>query len=148
MGELGKNRRKEVRESLFSACMAGRGFASARPCILGFSQKYSVFHPSVLLWPKKVPCSSSVKACFSSFRLFITIGPYQATGSRRGIPETSSIRTPSAPLAIFISSPLSNKTSVRLTASFGGVVSCQRSASVGWEKGSCSSEKQALPSYT
>jgi len=36
----------------------------------------------------KVPLRNSVNACCSSASVFITIGPYQATGSSIGLPET------------------------------------------------------------
>ena len=42
----------------------------------------------------KVPLRSSVTACCSSACVFITIGPYQATGSSIGLPETSRKRMP------------------------------------------------------
>ena len=44
----------------------------------------------------KVPSRSSRAACRSSACVFITIGPYQATGSRSGFPETSRNRIPSS----------------------------------------------------
>ena len=40
----------------------------------------------------KVPSRSSRAACRSSACVFITIGPYQAMGSRSGRPETSNNR--------------------------------------------------------
>src|ERR1051326_7328371 len=62
----------------------------------------------------KVPLRSSVKACCSSASVFITIGPYQATGSSIGLPDTSKNRTPSSPASTVTSSPRSNSTSERL----------------------------------
>ena len=44
----------------------------------------------------KVPSRSSPAACRSSACVFITIGPYQAMGSRSGFPETSRNRIPSS----------------------------------------------------
>ena len=44
-----------------------------------------------------VPLRSSLTACCSSACVFITIGPYQATGSSIGLPETSRNRMPSSP---------------------------------------------------
>src|SRR5215469_17016293 len=45
----------------------------------------------------KVPSRSSATACCISAGAFITIGPYQATGSAMGRPETSRKRTPCSP---------------------------------------------------
>ena len=45
----------------------------------------------------KVPLRSSPTACCSSACVFMTIGPYQATGSSIGLPETSRKRMPSSP---------------------------------------------------
>ena len=64
----------------------------------------------------KVPSRSSRAACCSSACVFITIGPYQATGSRSGFPETSRNRIPSSPAWTVTSSPLSKRTSERLPA--------------------------------
>src|SRR4026208_236616 len=44
-----------------------------------------------------VPLRSSVSACCSSVFVFITIGPYHATGSSIGLPRTSREPSPSAP---------------------------------------------------
>src|SRR5271166_4294004 len=46
---------------------------------------------------RKVPSWSSVNACRSCSCVFITIGPYHATGSSSGFPETSRNRIPSSP---------------------------------------------------
>ena len=46
--------------------------------------------------------------------MFITIGPYQATGSCSGLPETSKKRIPSSPACTATFAPESNKTSERL----------------------------------
>src|SRR5690349_12115574 len=69
---------------------------------------------------RNVPFSSSLKAFSSSNCVFITIGPYHATGSFKGFPETRRKRTPSLPASTVISSPLPNTTRDRLPASFGG----------------------------
>jgi len=45
----------------------------------------------------KLPACSSDIACRSSSCVFITMGPYQATGSSIGLPETSKNRMPSSP---------------------------------------------------
>ncbi len=50
-------------------------------------------------------------AVCNSACVFITMGPYQATGSSSGLPETSRKRMPSGPAWTTISSPRSNKTS-------------------------------------
>ena len=47
---------------------------------------------------RNVPSLSWAKACRSSSWVFMTIGPYQATGSLRGWPDTSKNRTPSSPV--------------------------------------------------
>lgn len=56
------------------------------------------------------PCRSAI-ACLSCSCVFITIGPYQATGSSIGLPDTSRKRMPSVPACTVISSPRSNSTS-------------------------------------
>src|SRR5262249_20902422 len=84
---------------------------------------------------KNVPFSSSLKACRSSSCVFITMGPYQATGSSSGLPETSRKRMPSSPACTATSSPRSNRTSERLSASEGGAVSSQPTPSVGTASG-------------
>src|SRR5689334_5253411 len=61
-----------------------------------------------------VPLRSSLTACCSSALVFITIGPYQATGSSIGLPETRRKRMPSSPACTVTSSPRSNTTSDRL----------------------------------
>ena len=62
----------------------------------------------------KVPSRSSRATCCSSTWVFITVGPYQATGSRSGFSETSRNRIPSSPASTVTSSPLSKRTSDRL----------------------------------
>ena len=59
----------------------------------------------------KVPSCNSETACRSCSCVFITIGPYHATGSSIGLPDTSRNRMPSSPACTTISSPRSNSTS-------------------------------------
>src|ERR1051326_7745421 len=84
-------------------------------------------HRSPLLYEsfclRNLPVSSSSKACRSCSCVFITMGPYHATGSCSGFPETSRNRIPSSPACTVTSSPLSKSTRERLSASVGGVVS-------------------------
>ena len=83
---------------LFSASWAGQGrAAAARPTIAAPARKtreWPIAQPSRACLAK-VPFSKSSKAVFSSSRVFITMGPYQATGSRSGWPETRMKRTAS-----------------------------------------------------
>src|SRR5438128_6727969 len=65
----------------------------------------------------KVPFRRSLNACCSSCCVFITIGPYHATGSSIGLPETSRNRIPSSPAWTTTSSPRSKSTSERLPVS-------------------------------
>src|SRR6266446_1762321 len=97
---------------------------------------------------RKVPFSSSVKACRSCSCVFITMGPYQATGSSRGLPETSRKRMPSSPACTMTSSPRSNRTSERLSAVEGGAVSSQPTDSVGTERGSLALQNFPEPAKT
>ena len=53
--------------------------------------------PRVVQSWMKVPARSSLTACCSSLCAFITIGPYQATGSLIGLPDTSRKRMPCSP---------------------------------------------------
>src|SRR3954469_18711102 len=84
---------------------------------------------------RNVPCSSSRNACCSSCCVFITIGPYQATGSSSGLPETRRKRIPSSPACTLTSSPRSKTTSDRFSASVGGGVSAHPTLSVGTANG-------------
>ena len=52
-----------------------------------------------------VPLRNSLAACCSSACVFITIGPYHATGSSIGRPETSRKRMPCSPACTTTSSP-------------------------------------------
>src|SRR5580704_16754468 len=61
-----------------------------------------------------VPLLSSATARCSSAWVFITIGPYHATGSSSGLPDTSRNLMPPSPASTVTSSPLSNSTSERL----------------------------------
>src|SRR5579863_8243818 len=84
---------------------------------------------------KNVPSSSSSYACRSCSCVFITIGPYHATGSRSGLPDTNRNRIPSSRACTDTSSPLSKSTSARLSASLGSDVSAHPTPSVGTASG-------------
>src|ERR1700730_8712641 len=85
---------------------------------------------------KNAPFSNSWNACWSCCCVFITIGPYHATGSSSGFPETSRKRIQSLPACTVTSSPRSKSISERLSASVGGVTSDHLIASVGTANGS------------
>src|SRR6266436_8768169 len=97
---------------------------------------------------KNVPRSSSSNACRNSACEFITIGPYHATGSSNGLPETSRKRKPSSPACTITSSPRSKSTSERLSASAGGFVSSQPTDSVGTASGSEALQNFPVPEKT
>ena len=59
----------------------------------------------------KSPVCSSAIAWRSCSCVFITMGPYHATGSSIGLPDTSRNRIPCAPACTTISSPRSKSTS-------------------------------------
>src|SRR5579864_1030167 len=84
---------------------------------------------------KNVPFSSSWNASRNCSCVFITIGPYHATGSCSGLPETSRKRMPSSPACTVTSSPLSKRMRERLSACEGGAVSSQFTLSVGTANG-------------
>src|SRR5213079_2736651 len=84
---------------------------------------------------RKVPSCNSSNAARSCSCVFITIGPYQATGSSSGFPDTRRNRIPSSPACTVTSSPRANSTSERLSASLGGAVSDQPTPSVGTASG-------------
>src|SRR5262249_18166435 len=84
---------------------------------------------------RNVPCSSSSNACRSCSCVFITIGPYQATGSSSGLPEIRRNRIPPSPACTVTSSPGSKSRSERLSAFGGGAVSAHPTLSVGTERG-------------
>jgi len=50
--------------------------------------------PYIPVFLMKVPSRYSLKASSSSASVFITIGPYQAIGSCKGLPEINSRRVP------------------------------------------------------
>src|SRR3984957_20727437 len=84
---------------------------------------------------KNIPSCNSAKACRNCSCVFITIGPYHATGSPSGFPETSRKRIPSSPACTSTSSPRSKTTSDRFSASDGGFVSSHPTPSVGTASG-------------
>jgi len=84
---------------------------------------------------KNVPSRSSVNAWRNSSCVFITIGPYQATGSLSGCSEISKKWTPSSLASTNTSSPGPKSTTVWLSASDGGVVSHHPTSSVGTASG-------------
>ena len=113
---------------------------SARPPPAGVSRRspvgrWRVFILRLSLRLQKRPRSSSSNACRSCSCVFMTIGPYHATGSSRGVPETRRNRIPSSPACTVSSSPRSKSTSERLAASEGGFVSAHPTPSVGTESG-------------
>jgi len=97
---------------------------------------------------RKVPSESSSNALRSSSCVFITIGPYHATGSSSGFPETRRKRTPRSPACTVTSSPRSKTTSVRSSADVGGFASAQPAPSVGTASGSDALQNFASPSNT
>src|SRR6266478_6404883 len=110
--------------------------------------RYSASAFFVLPSFRKVPFSSSVKACRSCSWVFITMGPYQATGSSRGSPETRRKRMPSSPACTMTSSPRSKRIRDRLSAADGGAVSSQPTDSVGTERGSLALQNLPEPAKT
>ncbi len=97
----------------------------------------------------KVPSSSSLIAWRNCSWVFITIGPYHATGSASGLPDTSRNRMPCSPACTTTSSPRSNTTSERFPVSSRTVVSRPGSPrSVSTPKGAEASRKLPLPSNT
>jgi len=97
---------------------------------------------------RNVPASNSSNARRSSSWVFITIGPYHATGSPSGLPDTSRNRTPSSPACTTTSSPESNSTSDRSSASRGGAVSDHPTPSVGTARGPEALQNFPLPANT
>src|SRR6266571_3499796 len=65
----------------------------------------------------KVPSWSSAYARRSSSGVFMTMGPYHATGSSIGFPDTRRNRIPASPACTVTASPLSNSTSERFCTS-------------------------------
>ena len=99
----GHTRKQTDREgrirSLWSRRHSGRARASCRARDSSPSTRLSI-HPYLsdyLLVFRKVPSLSSSKACLSCSCVFITMGPYHATGSLSGSPDTSRKRMPSSP---------------------------------------------------
>src|SRR6266436_4090679 len=122
----------------------GEGGNHGKPNTPSYSAPAFFVRPSL----RKVPFSSSVKAWRSCSCVFITMGPYQATGSSRGLPETRRKRMPSSPACTMTSSPRSNRTSERLSAAEGGAVSSQPTDSVGTDRGSLALENLPEPAKT
>ena len=102
------------------------------------------FSPSL----RNVPSRSSVNAWRSSSCVFITMGPYQATGSSSGLPETRRKRIPSSLACTTSSSPRSNRTSERFSASEGGAVSSHPTGSVGTASGPDALQNLPAPAKT
>lgn len=96
----------------------------------------------------KLPSRSSATACRSSSGVFMTMGPYHATGSSIGLPETSRKRMPSSPAWTTISSPRSNSTSEWLPASYRAGASGSVPDSVRTARGSEASRKVPEPANT
>jgi hypothetical protein len=97
----------------------------------------------------KVPSRSSPAACRSSACVFITIGPYQAMGSRSGFPETSRNRIPSSLAWTVTSSPgRRERASDYRCARGSGLRSHPISFSVSTPKGSEAEQNDPDPSNT
>src|SRR5215471_11553542 len=110
------------------------------------------YSPPAVLFPrafKNVPSCNSRNASRNCPCVFITIGPYHATGSSSGLPDTSRKRMPSSPACTINSSPRSNNTSERLSASEGGgAVSSHPTGSVGTSSGSDALQNFPAPANT
>src|SRR5215471_11489916 len=78
----------------------------------------------------------------------MTIGPYQATGSFRGRPDTKRNRIPSSPACTVTSSPESKSTRDRLSASVARDVSVQPTPSVGTASGPEALQNLPVPAKT
>ena len=78
----------------------------------------------------------------------MTIGPYQATGSSIGLPDTSRKRMPSSPACTMISSPRSNSTSEWLPASYRAGAFGSAPDSVSTARGSDASRNVPEPAKT
>jgi hypothetical protein len=85
-----------------SLWFAGNAVLGDRARAWGRGLEADAGHPFFLM---KVPSRSSWAATRSSSRVFMTIGPCQATGSPMGRPETRMNRTPSRPALTVTSSP-------------------------------------------
>src|SRR5207244_9856744 len=95
-----------------------------------------------------LPVSSSEIAWRNSACVFMTIGPYQATGSSIGLPDTSRNRIPSSPACTTISSPLSKSTSECLLTSYTGPLSGFATCSVSTARGFEASRNMPKPANT
>src|SRR5208337_2616010 len=80
--------------------------------------------------------------------VFITIGPYHATGSSSDFPETSRNRIPSSLACTVTSSPRSKSTSERLSASVEGDASAHPAGSVGTARGPDALQNFPAPAKT
>src|SRR5262245_19888993 len=78
----------------------------------------------------------------------MTMGPYHATGSLSGSPDTSKNRMPSSPACTTTSSPGSNRTREWLSASDGGAVSNHFTLSVGTVRGADALQNFPAPAKT
>jgi len=96
----------------------------------------------------KVPSRSSFIACCSCWRVFMTIGPYHATGSSSGAPETSRKRIPWSPARTTTSLPRSNSTSERFFVSWSRTVAPLTISSVRTPRGSEASRNVPDPANT
>ena len=92
----------------------------------------------------KVPLRSSLYACCSCSCVFMTIGPYHATGSSIGFPETSRNLIPASPACTVTSSPFSNSTSDRFPASADDAVAIGPTLSVRTSTGGDASDQQGV----
>src|SRR5215467_14112666 len=126
--------------------------APARCCLPQAGVWGRCYSPPALLFfcfLKNVPSCNSRNASRNCSCVFITIGPYHATGSSSGLPDTSRNRIPSSPACTINSSPRSNSTSDRLSASEGGgAVSSHPTGSVGTSSGSDALQNFPAPANT
>src|ERR1035437_7756418 len=95
-----------------------------------------------------VPSCNSATAWRSCSCVFMTIGPYQATGSSIGLPDTSRNRIPSGPACTVISSPRSNSTSEWFATSYTGAAFGSSPDSVSTACGSDASRNVPDPANT
>src|SRR6266436_6546830 len=125
----------EVKAQPFGIDPGARGLLTVPQPTLGFA-------PAVgcgLFWCQpclmNVPSFSSATAWRSCSWVFITMGPYQATGSSIGFPDTSRNRIPPGPACTVNSSPWSNSTNEWLLTSYTGGASGLATCSVRTARG-------------